>query len=667
MHELIARTRRDHQREDGGVLVMVAVWLPVLIVVISLVLDVGNWFEHKRHLQMQADAGALAGAGWYGAALGCNDANIDTAVGEYSGEPTGKFGQTIFRNLQVGGTNQGAIHVLINSTDFWNSGGTDFSDGGGPCEQKHIDVKITESNLPWFFRVAGTTINAHARVDVTQVSSAGGALPIAVPDPTPKFAKAFFVDESTGALLGATDLTSNGTANGLLVWDNVNAPLPVTISAANVGVIIALSGGSSAIAGTPAAACSTFLVQCYDAGTVNGSGVPSQGILYIRGYTSPTGTDGQQPAIPKVGDVQLYGGSCTDPYFSNPVATCNIGVRAQVAATTSTGGDAGLAVYAMAPGCPTNGQHPGCPMTLSGGYWATTANAISVAPGSGGISVSLRWEETSGSVTGLGTCTTKNNNPCTGTISNVQRTFAAADARSGPIKAAQVLEGTSPDADSFALNTTHNLVVRIGVLGTLANATSVSSPPVSLRVVGSQNQSIDCDPAVSTLRDEITQGCSPTYAINTGQACPAYNILWTTPQPWYCVKTQTGGSVGQVTQGMDQRILQGGSCAQHPNNWSSFPNLPPNDTRIVPVFVTPFGTFTGSGNDIVPVSNFATFYVTGWGHNGNGNGCPGDDPAASGYIVGHFIKYIGTLPSGGGGTQPCDFNSFGTCVATLTN
>ena len=667
MHELIARTRRDHQREDGGVLVMVAVWLPVLIVVISLVLDVGNWFEHKRHLQMQADAGALAGAGWYGAALGCNDANIDTAVGEYSGEPTGKFGQTIFRNLQVGGTNQGAIHVLINSTDFWNSGGTDFSDGGGPCEQKHIDVKITESNLPWFFRVAGTTINAHARVDVTQVSSAGGALPIAVPDPTPKFAKAFFVDESTGALLGATDLTSNGTANGLLVWDNVNAPLPVTISAANVGVIIALSGGSSAIAGTPAAACSTFLVQCYDAGTVNGSGVPSQGILYIRGYTSPTGTDGQQPAIPKVGDVQLYGGSCTDPYFSNPVATCNIGVRAQVAATTSTGGGAGLAVYAMAPGCPTNGQHPGCPMTLSGGYWATTANAISVAPGSGGISVSLRWEETSGSVTGLGTCTTKNNNPCTGTISNVQRTFAAADARSGPIKAAQVLEGTSPDADSFALNTTHNLVVRIGVLGTLANATSVSSPPVSLRVVGSQNQSIDCDPAVSTLRDEITQGCSPTYAINTGQACPAYNILWTTPQPWYCVKTQTGGSVGQVTQGMDQRILQGGSCAQHPNNWSSFPNLPPNDTRIVPVFVTPFGTFTGSGNDIVPVSNFATFYVTGWGHNGNGNGCPGDDPAASGYIVGHFIKYIGTLPSGGGGTQPCDFNSFGTCVATLTN
>jgi hypothetical protein len=169
------------------------------------------------------------------------------------------------------------------------------------------------------------------------------------------------------------------------------------------------------------------------------------------------------------------------------------------------------------------------------------------------------------------------------------------------------------------------------------------------------------------LRDEIAQGCGPTYSINTGQACPAYNALWSTAQPWNCVKTQTGGSVGQEVQGMDQRILQGGNCNQHPNNWSSFPNIPSGDTRIVPVFVTPFGTFTGSGNDIVPVTNFATFYVTGWGHNGNKAGCSGDDPADSGFIIGHFIKYITTLPKGGGGSQPCDFSGLGTCVATMTD
>ena len=131
------------------------------------------------------------------------------------------------------------------------------------------------------------------------------------------------------------------------------------------------------------------------------------------------------------------------------------------------------------------------------------------------------------------------------------------------------------------------------------------------------------------------------------------------------MKTQTGGSVGQVTQGMDDRILQGGSCAQHPNNWSMFPNLPPGDTRIVPMFVTPFGSFNGSGNDIIHVVNFATFYVTGWGHNGNGNGCPGDDPAPSGFIVGHFIKYVSSINTGGG-TTTCQQNAFGSCVAVLT-
>ena len=48
--------------EDGVVVVTVALWLPVLILFASFVIDVGNWFEHQRHLQLQADAGALAAA-----------------------------------------------------------------------------------------------------------------------------------------------------------------------------------------------------------------------------------------------------------------------------------------------------------------------------------------------------------------------------------------------------------------------------------------------------------------------------------------------------------------------------------------------------------------------------------------------------------------------------
>ena len=51
--------------EQGGVLVMTAVWLPVLLLFASFVIDIGNFFEHQRHLQTQVDAGALAGGDVY--------------------------------------------------------------------------------------------------------------------------------------------------------------------------------------------------------------------------------------------------------------------------------------------------------------------------------------------------------------------------------------------------------------------------------------------------------------------------------------------------------------------------------------------------------------------------------------------------------------------------
>jgi ABC-type glycerol-3-phosphate transport system substrate-binding protein len=62
----IGRMVRD---QSGGVLVTVAVALPMLVMLGSFVIDAGNWWVHKRHLQTQADAAALAGAG---ALAGCS-------------------------------------------------------------------------------------------------------------------------------------------------------------------------------------------------------------------------------------------------------------------------------------------------------------------------------------------------------------------------------------------------------------------------------------------------------------------------------------------------------------------------------------------------------------------------------------------------------------------
>jgi hypothetical protein len=103
-------------------------------------------------------------------------------------------------------------------------------------------------------------------------------------------------------------------------------------------------------------------------------------------------------------------------------------------------------------------------------------------------------------------------------------------------------------------------------------------------------------------------------------------------------------------------------------------DIQPGDPRIVSVFVTPFGAFSGSGRQVVPITNFASFYVTGFSKQGGGSPPPQGDPcpgadvlpdSKAGWIVGHFIKYVDTI--GGGGTgETCDFSSFGTCVAVLT-
>src|SRR5437870_5116132 len=47
--------------ERGSVIPFFAIALPVFMVLLVFVIDVGHWFEHQRHLQLQVDAGALAG------------------------------------------------------------------------------------------------------------------------------------------------------------------------------------------------------------------------------------------------------------------------------------------------------------------------------------------------------------------------------------------------------------------------------------------------------------------------------------------------------------------------------------------------------------------------------------------------------------------------------
>ena len=637
---------------------MVALWLPLVLLMTGFVVDIGNWFEHKRNLQMRADSAALAGGGAF-AVLCSNDPIIDFTR-KYAGDP----GHSSPYNVADAPTDQSNVHVLINSDKYWNEGGTDYSDGGMPCEAGMVDVKITESNVPMFFGdlIPGVdfvpAISAHARVQIQALNSAFGALPVGVPDVDPQSARATFINEANGAVLATTALTKQGPSGGLQVWDNASSPINVPISGSNIGVRIALGGGSSTTCGDP-------LVECYDLGSSNG-------IVYVRGWSSAG--SGAQPNPPLARNATLFSAGaapCSDAYFSASGA-CTIGVRAVVDFGVANPAAVGAQVTAV-----VGGTEKALTYDAAAGQWVSAgAGYFSVGPASGPVPVELRWEEQIGTV-GSDTCKTTGGNKCKGTFGIVQRWFGASAPRSGPIQAAEISQGGLSGANSFQQGSSPSLVVRIGVSGNLENASSVSDPVVALRVVGgSLNQSLDCDPDYSKLKDELAFGCRPQYTINTGVACPnSVPVLWGSAQPWPCVAAQTGSATNQVPAGLNTRILgdEKPTACTSPNNWSMFPNIPPGDPRVVQVFLTPFGSFSGSGSTTVPVTKFATFYVTGWTSQGGGfaNPCEGngDDPVPNndaGYIVGHFIKYVYTLNTGGGSGLPCSASSFGSCIAVLT-
>lgn len=649
------RQRPRVRAERGAVLVMVAIAFPVMVAMGGLVIDVGNWFAHQRHLQTQADAGALAGAGKF--RYPCVDAPILEEVSKYSSVET-QAGDPSW-NPQFGGTPASELHQEINSPT-WYDQSTPVDDSvrtGGPCAAKMIDVKLTETNLPWWLKAARFVpyINTHARVEIRQQTVSRGALPVGVPEVGPRKAKALFVNESDGTVIASADLTRIGTSGGLATWSNAGSPVSVDVNTSKIGVRIVLSGTTSTTCGDP-------LVNCYGAGTNTAIVAGSPGLSHIRGYaTSPAGS----ATAPQARNVELFNGSCEDGYFTTAGPyPCAVNVSAVV-----DFGDAPIdtvRVLAKKTGANNNTTVELNPPTTSGGAW-TSPPGISIAALSGATSIDLLWQ------TGCDPVRTKPCNSAKTAIaggSAAQRVFAGSEslAVSGPVKLLRVSEDSIPGANSFARGTSRNLVVTLGLKPSLENAQSVSDPIVSLKVAGggSQNQALDCDDGKPNIREELATGCEPSYTVNQGTACPGGSqALWGSPQPWQCVVINTGATVGQVTQGMNERILGAATSptCTAPNNWADFPDFDRSDPRIVQVFLAPFGAFTGSGGTTVPVTGFATFYVTGW-HNGGCQG-QGDDAAGQGEIVGHFIKYIDTLGSGAG-EEFCDFDAFGSCVAVIT-
>ena len=102
----------------------------------TVVVDVGNWYVHRRHLQTQVDAAALAAAGSFnGCFLTPTTANTNVTntallyAGDPSRQPTGAPATPI--NAQV--TPDNTVHVVLNADDYWPTATTDGWTAANPA------------------------------------------------------------------------------------------------------------------------------------------------------------------------------------------------------------------------------------------------------------------------------------------------------------------------------------------------------------------------------------------------------------------------------------------------------------------------------------------------------------------------------------------------------
>jgi hypothetical protein len=697
--------------DDGSVLVIVAIALTSLILVAAFVIDVANFYSHKRHLQLQADAAALAGAHNLTAA-GCSNSLVDTGARTYGGSdsPDGTLIRTQAYNDQLGGTPARKVHILVNSTTYWNGGDTSWNSGspsadGSPCAKGYVDIKATESNLPWFFGFGGfvKSINAHARVALVQQSTSVGTLPIAVPNPLPVSAAAIFINEGTGAVLATQAFTHvpclpPGPCPPLDMWQTSagSVPLPGTAT----GVVIALSGRQTLqLTGlTLAEICAQQLTDCYD----SSADPPTTGLSFIRGY-SVSGS-GTQPNPPLLRSVELLGIGCS-AYFAK--GTCNYDLVARIDAGTAL--PKANQIYGANGVTLTSSTDPNCAF-VAGSDQCWHGN-LTLPANSGPNNITVTWEETSGQTqigNKLENCKTGNGNKCNGDFGKSQRAYGARDTTSGPIELLKVFNCDGDpscavsDRQSYETGSTHTFQVVMGIAGTLRNATSTAEPDVQLRIQSLGGQSLDCDPGYRNLKQELAGGCRPSYIPNTGTPdCSniGTNALWGSQQPWSCVAVSTGRQPNDVAAGLNKRLFGDekpplsackGLGTLGYNNWSMFvqdyaptpgdtrgqDGFPIGDPRVLNAFLTTYGAFShvNGTSGSVPVIGFGHFYVTGYTGNPPGGGgfkppCYGNGDAVvpngdSGLIVGHFIRFIDTL--GGDGSLPCDPNSINGCVIVMT-
>lgn len=669
-------------REDrGSVLVAAGVTAAAFVLLGAVVVEVGQWLSHRRHIQVRADAAALAGGQaiaecFNSATQSQADTDIENAARDYAGITSSK---NITPGLDQGTGEQTLISFQGNKYPDQQGVTRDLGD---ECSNLMLDVKMAETGIPKFFGFSPlVTVHGWARVQAQEIQSLTPTLPLAIPDVRPKQVAVTFVNNATGAALAGCpngcvfQLSGPVTAaSGQLNNWGGSATIPIPAADSNVGMRV----GIGSQVGSCAAGSNPTTYSCYD-----NSGVA--GIIDLRSYSSTAVGSQTAPVLRAVTP-----NTCSStPYFSvlgplNPATgNCDAGVTATVD-WGSSGPPANAKVQATIADGSKN--PPTVALTNTGGNtWTSTA--VSLPIGLGPLPVTMGWC--------VGTCSGKSAFTAFNGGNPVQQIFSGSDGSGslqpgGPILAASAIDtdptDPNPGAYSFAQNKPVTLAVAVGLsggvhlpircpsstAGTGGSYKCATDPTVLLRfTTGSGNDSqtyaIDCGGSPN-LRDQIENGCADPYSINEPDICPDP----ANPTPTDCATVQTGAATGQVQQGMNERFtVNHDSTTCDPNNYPNVPD-PSKDPRAVTLIITDFSAFTGSGGSQasdVPVVTFATFYVTGWdgapasctsGQNPINEPAPPQDTSKGqgSNIWGHFIADInlGAVPNGKvcvAGVTPC--------------
>ena len=80
MYHLSERRACGSHRERGQTVVMFAILVPVFLALGGVVIGIGNWYTHAKHLQTKADAAAFAGGTAWDFPCGASGGPVDQSI-----------------------------------------------------------------------------------------------------------------------------------------------------------------------------------------------------------------------------------------------------------------------------------------------------------------------------------------------------------------------------------------------------------------------------------------------------------------------------------------------------------------------------------------------------------------------------------------------------------